>query len=63
LLKLFRGVCVAVEQFHEYTLTAIPSRRPQMEEEPLMDETVDEEVGELVPYAHRDIKPGTVPSN
>jgi hypothetical protein len=34
-----------------------------MEEEPLMDETVDEEVGELVPYAHRDIKPGTVPSN
>jgi len=31
-----------------------------MEEEPLMDETVDEEVGELVPYAHRDIKPGNI---
>ena len=32
-----------------------------MEEEPLMDETGDEEVGETVPYAHRDIKPGSAP--
>jgi serine/threonine kinase 16 len=65
LLKLFRGVCVAVEQLHEYRLVAVPTRRndaPTMEEEPLMDEGVaesEEEVGELVPYAHRDIKPGT----
>jgi serine/threonine kinase 16 len=67
LLKLFRGVCVAVEQLHEHKLTAIPTRRPQMqtqiEEEPLMDEEAaaveEEEIGELVPYAHRDIKPGT----
>jgi hypothetical protein len=41
-----------------YKLQAIPTRRPTMEEEPLMDETGDDEVGELVPYAHRDIKPG-----
>jgi serine/threonine kinase 16 len=65
LLKLFRGVCVAVEQLHEYRLVAVPTRRndaPTMEEEPLMDEGVvesEEEVGEVVPYAHRDIKPGT----
>jgi hypothetical protein len=30
-----------------------------MEEEPLMEETEETEPGELVPYAHRDIKPGT----
>ena len=68
LLKLFRGVCVAVEQLHEHKLTAVPTRRPQMEpsqieEEPLMDEEAaaaeEEEIGQLVPYAHRDIKPGT----
>ena len=58
LLRLFRGVCVAVEQFHMYKLQSIPTRPPTMEEEPLMDETGDDEVGELVPYAHRDIKPG-----
>ena len=29
-----------------------------METEPLMNEAEEEEVGELVPYAHRDIKPG-----
>jgi hypothetical protein len=49
---------VAVEQLHEYKLAAIPTRRPNMETEPLMDEHEDEEVGELTPYAHRDIKPG-----
>ena len=65
LLKLFRGVCVAVEQLHEYRLVAVPTRRsdaPTMEEEPLMDEGVaetEEEVGQVVPYAHRDIKPGS----
>ena len=64
LLKLFRGVCVAVEQLHEHKLAAIPTRRPTMETEPLMEDTAEEEdvVGETVPYAHRDIKPGS-PSN
>lgn len=72
LLKLFRGVCVAVEQLHFHKLTSVPSRRrtPNMEMEPLMDEEAaaaaaeedDEQVeGEIVPYAHRDIKPG-IPS-
>jgi len=32
-----------------------------METEPLMDEPEEGEVGELVPYAHRDIKPGKLP--
>jgi serine/threonine kinase 16 len=63
LLKLFRGVCVALEQLHEHTLSAIPTRRPNMETEPLMDEEAaaaeEEEVGQVVPYAHRDIKPGS----
>ena len=63
LLKLFRGVCVAVEQLHEHKLIAIPPRRPNMETEPLMDEEAaaaeEEEVGQVIPYAHRDIKPGT----
>src|SRR5579862_5304527 len=69
LLNLFRGVCVAIEQLHEHKLTAIPTRRPrmqddtQMEAEPLMDEEAaaadEEEIGEVVPYAHIDIKPGT----
>lgn len=61
-LKLFRGVCVALEQLHEHKLAALPTRRPNMETEPLMDEEAataeEEELGELVPYAHRDIKPG-----
>ena len=61
-LKLFRGVCVALEQLHEHRLSAIPTRRPNMETEPLMDEEAaaaeEEEVGQVVPYAHRDIKPG-----
>ena len=68
LLKLFRGVCVALEQLHEHKVTTVSSTRrgvPRMEEEPLMDEQAmavedeDEDVGQLVPYAHRDIKPGT----
>src|SRR5579859_213314 len=72
LLKLFRGVCVALEQLHQHKLSAVPTSRtraPQMqseEEEGLMQEETDErlavesgeaEVGEIVPYAHRDIKP------
>ena len=68
LLKLFRGVCVALEQLHEHKVTAVSSTRrgaPRMEEEPLMDEDTvadeDEELGQLVPFAHRDIKPGITP--
>jgi serine/threonine kinase 16 len=62
LLKLFRGVCVALAQLHEHKLTSIPTTRPTMETEPLMDEEAaaaeEQELGEVVPYAHRDIKPG-----
>jgi serine/threonine kinase 16 len=61
LLKMFRGICVALEQLHEYKLSSVPRReRPQMETEPLMEEdtTEEAELGELIPYAHRDIKPG-----
>jgi len=70
LLKLFRGVCVALEQLHEHKVAPVSSTRraaPRMEEEPLMDENAvaaedeDEEVGQLVPFAHRDIKPGMSP--
>jgi serine/threonine kinase 16 len=74
LLRLFRGVCVAVEQLHEHKMTAIPIRRqqeqqkPNIEMEPLMNEEAtaaaaeEDEIGETIPYAHRDIKPGTIPS-
>lgn len=57
LLKLFRGICVALEQLHEHKVNNGP-QRPTMEEEPLMEDTEDD----IVPYAHRDIKPGTFPS-
>jgi serine/threonine kinase 16 len=66
LLKLFRGICVALTQLHDHKLTSIPTHRPTMETEPLMDEEAaaaeDQELGETVPYAHRDIKPGTHPT-
>jgi serine/threonine kinase 16 len=71
-LKLFRGVCVALEQLHYHKLAAVPTTRrvPNMEEEPLMDgeaaaaaeeEEAERGLGEIVPYAHRDIKPGHNP--
>jgi len=72
LLKLFRGVCVALEQLHEHKLTGpgTRARGPEMhvqgnEEEEGLIEGERREVeegegveGEIVPYAHRDIKPG-----
>lgn len=50
LLRLFRGICVALEQLHEHK----SSQQPNLEEEPLMEATEDD----TIPYAHRDIKPG-----
>lgn len=55
---------------HQYRLPNISaSYPPTREDEPLVGETVfdhdeeltEEELGELVPYAHRDIKPAYVP--
>lgn len=79
LLKLFRGVCVALEQLHYHKLSGVRRQQPQSrqmgmqvngtaegggEMDPLMEEELaaaeeGEEVGDVVPYAHRDIKPGT----
>lgn len=60
----------SVRAMHQYRLPNISaSYPPTREDEPLVGETVfdhDEELtgedrGELVPYAHRDIKPAYVP--
>ncbi|RSH80238.1 uncharacterized protein EHS24_008811 [Apiotrichum porosum] len=69
LLRMFHGTCLGVRAMHQYRLPAVNATYPpQRDEDPLMpDELVfdapeDEpgQVGELVPYAHRDIKPGNI---
>jgi len=76
LLKLFRGICVALEQLHEHRVNraAQGARRREIrvpagqseEEQGLMVQEEEGEGGEgvegdVVPYAHRDIKPGIIP--
>ena len=56
MLRLFRGICVALEQLHEHKANS--AQQPNLEEEPLMEDTEDD----VIPYAHRDIKPGTLPN-
>lgn len=56
---------MALEQLHENKLSSVPTQRPDIEAAPLMDEEAtaaeeEEETGEIVPYAHRDIKPGSL---
>ncbi|KAL7424144.1 Serine/threonine-protein kinase env7 [Cryptotrichosporon argae] len=73
LLELFHGTCLAVRAMHHYRLPAVQATYPpanQSEERGLLDpsdvvfdgdeELDDAQQGELVPYAHRDIKPGNI---
>ncbi|WVQ78297.1 hypothetical protein IAT38_000382 [Cryptococcus sp. DSM 104549] len=69
LLELFHGTCLAVRAMHQYHLPAVSaSYPPTREDDPLVGEPVfdhDEELanaeqGELIPYAHRDIKPAPI---
>jgi len=54
MLKLFRQICYAVRALHTYQLPAVPISRE--------DSQPNGQTGSsnLVPFAHRDIKPGCV---
>ncbi|RSH91998.1 hypothetical protein EHS25_009369 [Saitozyma podzolica] len=74
LLELFYGTCLAVRAMHRYRLPSVQSTYPPTREgdndplisgpaEPVFDhdeEVAQAEEGEMIPYAHRDIKPGNI---
>ncbi|GMK56986.1 hypothetical protein CspeluHIS016_0308260 [Cutaneotrichosporon spelunceum] len=70
LLRIFHGTCLAVRAMHQYRLPNVSvTYPPTRDDEPLLnqpelvfDAPEDEpgQEGELVPYAHRDIKPGNI---
>lgn len=72
LLKLFHGTCLAVRALHQYHARPIsaaiypPSQEGDAlitQPDPVFDgdeELGSAESGELIPYAHRDIKPGNI---
>ncbi|EJT50425.1 serine/threonine-protein kinase [Trichosporon asahii var. asahii CBS 2479] len=66
LLRLFHGTCLGLRAMHQYRLPAVNASYPPNagdEESALLHSTpepVSGEEGELVPYAHRDIKPGNI---
>ncbi|TXT07279.1 hypothetical protein VHUM_03449 [Vanrija humicola] len=73
LLRLFHGTCLGVRAMHQYRLPAVTASYPPTRDEDnehllgnqpelVFDAPEDEpgQEGELVPYAHRDIKPGNI---
>ncbi|RXK39507.1 NAK protein kinase [Tremella mesenterica] len=70
LLELFHGTCLAVRAMHRYHSPVDSSTYPPTqgadplsgENDPLFDRDESDPTveGELVPYAHRDIKPGNI---
>jgi len=59
LLILFKGVALALLELHEYRISPLPVEEDESNasSRPLMSNTNE---GDLVPYAHRDLKPGNI---
>lgn len=65
ILRMFRGICVSLQQLHEHKVSEPVESQVSLGNEsmvPLMheDNSISEETGDLVPYAHFDLKPANV---
>ena len=56
MLRIFRGVCYAVRALHTHKFPSAPLRSEDEESNPINSFIQNDD--DIVPFAHRDIKPG-----